>query len=318
MSPVLVGLLGAAAMAVLAVGLWLPAYLRHRQLQRRLLGFVRAGTPGGLAIDTGGRRGARVTPRRESQRNGFVLRTIQRRIIRSHVDVSPGEVLGAMAVLGLVGLVLGSVWWGSVVAGAMAGAVTLTLPILWLDRQHRKVRSRSAAQLLDTLGLLSSSVRSGHSLLQALEHVASEAPEPTRSNFALVVREIGLGAAQDDALERLAERMGSEDFDLVVSAIGVHGQIGGSLTTVLDSIGETVRERVRVSGDIKAITSQQRYSAYVLSALPVVTAGALALISPDYVAVLLEEGGLRIALIVSVVMVIAGFFTMRSLASIDV
>ena len=173
-------------------------------------------------------------------------------------------------------------------------------------------------QLLDTISLLAGSVRAGHSLLQALEHVTSEAPEPTRSAIALVVREIGLGASQKDALERLADRLPSEDLELIVSAVNVHHQIGGSLAKVLDAISETIQERVRVAGDIKGLTAQQRYSAYVLSLLPVVAAAGLFLFSPDYVGVLLAPGALRLALIAAGAMVVVGFLVMSRLARVDV
>lgn len=317
-TPALVAVLGTAAMLTLAFGLWLPAYLRYRELQRRLRGFVHAGADGGLALDLGGRRRARASRRVGADRTPFLLRYLARRIARSQADVSVGEVLGAMAVLSALAFVLGAVWWQSVVAGAGLALLAAALPVLWLEREHRRMRKRSSAQLPDAVALLSGSVRSGHSLLQAIEHVASDAPEPTRSNFAVVVREIGLGAAQDDALERLAERMSSEDVDLIVSAINVHSQIGGSLAEILDAIGTTIRERALAEGDIRAITAQQRYSAYVLALLPVVTIIGLSLISPDYVAVFFEEGPLRAAAAVAGGMVVVGFFAMRSLASIDV
>ncbi|HUG56549.1 MAG TPA: type II secretion system F family protein, partial [Candidatus Limnocylindrales bacterium] len=166
--------------------------------------------------------------------------------------------------------------------------------------------------------LLASSVRGGHSLLQALEQVASQAPEPTRSAFALAVREIGLGASQEDALERLAERFPSEDLELIVSAINAHQQIGGSLAKMLEAIGQTIRERQHIAGDIRSFTSQQRYSAYVLSALPVAALLGLVMFSPDYIAVMFDDTGLRTALIVAAGMVFAGFFLMRRLATIDV
>jgi tight adherence protein B len=318
MSEALVAILGAGAMATFALGLWVPAYLRHRELQRRLGSFVRAGSDGTLALDLGGRRRMRVARRASNENTPPAIRFINARIARSHADVSVGEVMAAMVVLGILSFVLGTVWWGSLIGGFALLPLAIAAPIWWLDRQHQRQRGLFAGQLLDTLALLASSVRSGHSLLQAFEHVASEAPEPTSSAFALVVREIGVGAGQEDALERLGERFASEDVDLIVSAINVHHQIGGSLSRVLDAIGETVRERQRVAGDIKSITSQQRYSAYVLALLPVITMVALMFISPDYVRTLYDDPQLRIAGITALGLVVSGFFAMRALSSVDV
>jgi tight adherence protein B len=317
LSPILPALLGAAAMAIFAIGLWLPAYLRHRALRERLAGFVYAGTAAGFAIDVGGRR-RRAMVRRARVRRQPIARFITRKIAQSQADVSPGEVVAAMSVLGILAFVIGSAISGSVLAGAAAGAGGAALPVLWLELLHRRVSGRFTGQLLDTVLLLASSVRGGHSLLQSLEQVATQAPEPTRSAFALVVREIGLGASQEDALERLADRFPSEDLELIVSAINVHQQIGGSLARVLDAIAQTIRERQRIAGDIRSFTAQQRYSAYVLSALPLAALGVLVLVSPDYVQVMFEAGTLRDALLGAVGAVVVGFFVMRRLAAIDV
>jgi tight adherence protein B len=196
--------------------------------------------------------------------------------------------------------------------------VCATAPLWWLRWERGRVERRFGRQLLDTLAILGSSVRAGHSLLQALEHVVSEAPEPTRSAIALVVREIGLGASQEDALERLADRLPSNDLELIVSAVNVQHQIGGSLAKVIDAIADTIRERDRIEGDIRSLTSQQRYSAYILTLLPIAAAGGLFLTSPDYLAPLFAEGPLRMALFASSAMIAAGFLIMKRLANIDV
>jgi tight adherence protein B len=317
-SPIIVALLGSAAMAVLAFGLWLPAYLRHRALTRRLTGFVQADTATGFAMDLGGRRRTRTNRRAADERGRWVIRQVARMIVQAQVDVSIGEVFAAMAVLGLLAFTLTVILWGFLVVAIAAGLVGMAAPILWLRWRRGRVERMFEMQLLDTIALLASSVRSGHSLLQALEHVISEAPEPTRSAIGLVVREIGLGASQEDALERLADRLPSEDLELIVSAVNVHHQIGGSLARVLDAIAETIRERARIAGDIQALTAQQRYSAYVLSLLPVAAAGALMLFSPDYVGVLFAPGPLRGILIAASAMVAVGFVVMNKMASIDV
>jgi tight adherence protein B len=305
-------------MATFALGLWVPAYLRHRTVRRRLAGFVNQGTAGGFAVDLGGRRRSRASRRTVDERSQLVIRAIAQMIVRAQADVSVGEVVAAMAVLALLSFTLVSVWIGSLVVGAVAACVAATIPILYLQWLRRKVERRFGAQLLDTVSLLASSVRSGHSLLQALEHVTTEAPEPTRSAIALVVREVGLGASQEDALERLADRLPTDDLELIVSALNVHHQIGGSLAKVLDSISETIRERVRIEGDIRGLTAQQRYSAYIRSLLPVAAAVSLMTFSPEYIGPLFEPGPLRALLVGAAGMVVLGFLVMRRLAKIDV
>jgi tight adherence protein B len=316
-APIVPALLGAGAIAVFALGLWLPAYLRHRSLRQRLAGFVYAGTAAGFALDVGGRR-RRALARRIRTRRQPLARHLSNMISLANADVSPSEILAAMAILGIAAFVIVSAFAGSVLVGFAAGLAAAALPLAWLELMHRRSNARFVTQLLDTILLLSSSVRSGHSLLQALEQVASQAAEPTRSGFALAVREIGLGASQEDALERLAERFPSEDFELIVSAINAHQQIGGSLAKMLDAIAQTVRERQHIAGDIRSFTSQQRYSAYVLSALPLAALLALLTFSPDYIGVMFEDDSLRKALAIAGGMVIAGFIVMRRMATINV
>ena len=318
MIPAVTALLGTAAMAMLALGLWIPAYRRQRALRRRLDGFVLAGTTEGFALDLGGRRRSRALRRTADERGRRAVRWIATMILQAQADVSVGEVLAAMALLSVLAFTLAIVFTSALVPGLGLAVVAAWLPIAWLRWQRRRVARKFEDQLLDTIAMLASSVRSGHSLLQALEHVVSEAPEPTRSTIALVVREIGVGASQEDALERLADRLPSEDLELIVSAVNVHHQIGGSLARVLDSIAETIQERTRIAGDIRSLTAQQRYSAYVLSMLPVAVGVLLYLVSPDYVAPLLRPGTLRLALIACCAMVVTGFLILRKMADIDV
>jgi tight adherence protein B len=316
--PAFVALLGTAAMMSLALGLWLPAYRRQRALRRRLDGFVLAGTTGGFALDLGGRRRARAVRRTTDDHGRRILRWIATMIVQAQADVSVGEVLAAIALLSVLGFTLAIVFTSALAIGVATALIGASLPLVWLSRRRRRVARMFAEQLLDTIAMLASSVRSGHSLVQALEHVVTEAPEPTRSTIALVVREIGLGASQEDALERLADRLPSEDLELIVSAINVHHQIGGSLARVLDSIAETIMERGRIEGDIRSLTAQQRYSAYVLSLLPIAVGLVLYLVSPDYIAPLFLPGALRVALIGSLAMIASGFLILRRMANIDV
>lgn len=309
----LIAALGASSVLVLLIGLWFPSYARSRDLRRRL--GVLAGAPGAIALDLGGRRRSRGVRRARSE-NSHLLQPLRDRLERAALDLTAGEVIGAMAVLGAALGVIAGFFWGPVAAagGVAAGG---SLPLLWIDMRHRGRQRAFRSQLPETVSLLASTVRAGHSLLQGLEQVARESIEPSRAAIEHVVREIGVGASQDEALERLARRFPSEDLDLIVASINVQHQVGGSLAQSLDDMSATLRERQRIDGDIRALTAQQRYSAYVLAALPVFVTGALFLISSDYIS-LLFEGLLRIAALVAALMVVVGFLIMRRIATIDV
>jgi tight adherence protein B len=315
--PVIVGVLGSAAVLCVVLGLWLPAVQGERSIARRLRSFVEA--PIG-ALEANLKVGRQPTARGTGAavRRSAVIRFLERRLAEAESHLTTTELLIACGVLAALMsiaayLLLKEIWLA--LPGALVGAA---IPLKWLGwRRGRKV-SRFTRQLPDAIGLLASSVRSGHSLPQALEHVATDAGEPTKSAFLLVGREIGLGASQEDALERLATRYPSDDLQLVVASINVQHQIGGSLAKVLDSISETIRERLRIEGDIKALTAPQRVSAYVLCGLPVFVTLGLLLIGPDYIGPLFEPGPLRFALIGAITLVTLGFLVMRQMTKIDV
>jgi tight adherence protein B len=313
-APLLVAMLGMSTVLVLMVALAYPSFARSRELRRRIGQLVTETGTG--AVDLGGRRRSRGI--RRTRRDGRVpfLRGLDQRIERANLDVTVGEVIGAITILAGSGALIGGILAG--VVGAVAGlAVGGFLPLFWIDLRHRSRQRAFRSQLADCVALLSSSVRAGHSLLQALEQVARESVEPSRSAIEQVVREIGLGASQEEALERLARRFPSEDLDLIVASINVQHQISGSVARSLDEMAETLRERQRIEADIRALTSQQRYSAYVLALLPVAVTVALFLVSRDYIT-LLFEGLLRFAALAAALMVLLGFIIMRKIATIDV
>ena len=137
-------------------------------------------------------------------------------------------------------------------------------------------------QLPDTITLLANSLRAGSSFLQGLELVTREGRPPISEEFERVVREMSLGVALQPALNNMVRRVDSEDLELMVTAINIQSQVGGNLATVLDSIAFTIRERIRIIGEINTLTAMQRYSGYVITLLPVGLACILFLISPSY------------------------------------
>jgi tight adherence protein B len=175
------------------------------------------------------------------------------------------------------------------VALAVAFAVGAYFPRFYIRwRQARRLRA-FGEQLPDTITLLANSLRAGSSFLQGIELVTREARPPISEEFERVVREMALGVALQPALNNLARRVASEDLELMVTAINIQSQVGGNLATVLDSIAFTIRERIRIQGEIQTLTAMQRYSGYVITLLPVGLAGILFLISPTYIVPMLQR-----------------------------
>jgi tight adherence protein B len=190
-----------------------------------------------------------------------------------------------------IGFLLGFVIPGfqNPVALALIFAAGAYFPRWYLKfRQGRRLRA-FASQLPDTITLLANSLRAGSSFLQGVELVTREARPPISEEFERVVREMALGMALQPALNNLSRRVASEDLELMVTAINIQSQVGGNLATVLDSIAFTIRERIRIQGEIQVLTSMQRYSGYVITLLPIGLAGILFLISPTYIVPMLQR-----------------------------
>jgi len=150
-------------------------------------------------------------------------------------------------------------------------------------------RAKFADQLDDSLQLMASSLRAGHSMLQALASVAREAEQPTSEEFARIINETRVGRDLGPALEETANRMGSQDFVWVTQAIAINREVGGNLAEVLDAVGHTIRERNQIRRQVAALAAEGKLSAYVLMALPFGIGGFLFISNPTYIGVLTQS-----------------------------
>jgi tight adherence protein B len=168
----------------------------------------------------------------------------------------------------------------------LAGAFA---PRLYLKRRMAKRLKEFDDQLPDTITLLANSLRAGSSFLQGIELVKREAGGPMAEEMERVVREMNLGQNLESALNNLVRRVASADLELMVTAINIQSAVGGNLANVLDAIAFTIRERIRIKGEINTLTAMGRYSGYVLLALPVALGGILFLISPSYMGAMFSK-----------------------------
>jgi tight adherence protein B len=185
----------------------------------------------------------------------------------------------------------------------------------------RRIGGRLGAfnkQLADTITLLSNSLRAGSSFLQSIELVSRETPDPMGEEMGRVVREVNLGLAMEEALSNLVRRIRSDDLDLMVTAIGVQQQVGGNLAEILDTIAFTIRERVRIKGEINTLTAQGRYSGYLVAFLPIGIMITLNFINPEFMQPLFTQLIGQILLAVGGVMMIIGFIAIQKITNIKV
>jgi tight adherence protein B len=173
-------------------------------------------------------------------------------------------------------------------------------------------------QLGDAINLLANGLRSGYSLLQAMDAVSREMSPPMSEEFQRVVREIGLGLSNERAMNNMLRRIPSDDLDLMITAVNVQHEVGGNLAEILETISHTIRERIRIKGEIKVLTAQGMISGYVISFLPVGLGLVLFAMNPNYMGAMFKEPCGWAMIAVGVVMTTIGFIAIRKIVNIEV
>ncbi len=212
--------------------------------------------------------------------------------------------------------------WVSAIIGAVIG---FFLPRFYVRRQQTQRLYRFNDLLSDMLNLMVNGLRAGYSTPQAMEAVSKELPSPLSDEFRRLVQEMQIGIPMEKALDNLLRRIPSDDLDFVITAINVQREVGGNLSEILDTISFTIRERVRIKGEIRVLTASVRTSGIILSLIPVFLSMALWFVSPEYIGSFFDDsGGLPqplcgiIAVVTIVGMISLGYFIMMKIADIEV
>lgn len=248
---------------------------------------------------------------------GFEERT-QERLDRAAWPMRASEFLLLVVGAAIGGAVLGYALSGNILLALLLSVVGGGVPNVVLSRRIETRQSDFGEQLPDTLQLLAGSLQAGYAMLQAIDTVAKEAPEPTSSEFRRVVTEARLGMPLEDALDGMAERVGSEDFQWVVMAINIQRQVGGNLAELLHTVAETLRERFQVRRHIKTLSAEGRLSAAVLIALPFLMAAYLLVVNPDYLAPLITSTVGLAMIVFGLVFMAIGVVWIRKIIDIEV
>ena len=242
---------------------------------------------------------------------------VQRDLARANLKLRVAEYyyirIGASLALGVLLFV-----FRDPMSGVIGFILGYFLPRFWVGRRIGGRLSAFNKQLPDTIVLLSNSLRAGSSFLQSIELVSREGGPPMSEEMGRVVREVNLGLGMEEALHNLVRRIKSDDLDLMVTAIGIQQQVGGNLAEILDTIAFTIRERVRIKGEINTLTAQGRVSGYLVAFLPIGLGAALNAINPAFMAPLFTETIGRILIGVGAVMMTIGFLAIRKITDIKV
>jgi tight adherence protein B len=243
-------------------------------------------------------------------------------LAQADLKLRPAEYVAAMVIASFLLAFFAWAIGGQNVISALIGAVLGALvPRFYMRRQQNKRLTTFGNQLPDMLNLVVNGLRAGYSTMQALEAVSKELPPPLSDEFARVVKEMQLGIGMEDALNNLHRRIPSDDLDLIITAINVQREVGGNLAEILDTISYTIRERIKIKGEIKVLVSQVIYSGRFLAMLPLILMGLLWFANREYLLTFFKPGNLLcggIMLGVAGVMVFAGYLAMNKLADIEV
>lgn len=245
------------------------------------------------------------------------VQALDLRMRQADIPLLGGEFL---VLLGLVFLAVFLALWMLTLDSTMAllggslGASALWGGVLF---RVQKRKNSFFEQLGDSLNTISNALRAGYSFQQAMDVVAKEMEPPISQEFAQVAREVNMSVPLDVALEAMNRRVGSRDFDLVVTAVLIHREVGGNLAQILDTISDTLGERIRMKREINSLTAQGRLSATILVAMPFVIGLFLYVFKEEQIMLLFTEPVGRMALALSLVLEVIGIFVIRRIVDIE-
>ena len=315
LNPFALPALAAVAVLLLFVGLSLAGRSRGDVIDERLSRYGRVEIEEPVA--GGERRSAMDGLEAAVSRRGFAA-NIQTDLAQADLRLRVAEfILLTLASIALF-FALGRLIFDSAIMGMAFAVVGFFAPRIWVNIRKRRRLNAFNDQLGDTINLLANSLRSGFSIVQSMETVAEQLPDPMATEFHRVTQEIGLGLNYEEALQNMLRRVPSDDLDLMVTAINIQGRVGGNLAEILDTIGYTIRERVRIKGEIRVLTAQQMISGYILTLLPVALGLVLYLLNRQYIGRMFQDPCGWIMIVVAVVMIVSGFLIIRKIVDIEV
>lgn len=261
---------------------------------------------------------------RLSERLGHYLKEysfsskVEKLLLQADCESTIGQLaLGCVRVFA-IGVLLGSLGLHSMPGGLLVGAVVSVLPIARLKRKRaRRVKAVTAA-LPDAADLMARAMRAGHSVTQAIEALGEQAPPPLNTEFAKVFQQQKLGIPLREVLIDLSQRIPSQDLHFLITAILVQRETGGDLAEILDRTTETLRERIRVEGEVRVRTAQGRLTGWILSMLPPAILAFISVFCPSYTQVLFTDPLGQKLLYAAAACMITGALVIRSIVKVTI
>ncbi len=274
--------LALAAFGLLGYGLYLRATRRRAILEERLETYATIEEEAARTTQEELRQSSQVPRLFRMLLGSGYMSQLEDDLARADIPMRPSEYLLLRLVLAALGFLVGRYTLGYLHSGIFLAVVGFVAPVLVVRSHQSRRRAKFVKQLADALMLLTNSLRSGYGFVKGLELVAKEMSDPISKELNRMLREVNLGVTVDDALLNLGRRVNSQDLDIVIGAYLVQKDVGGNLTEIMEKVAETIRERLRIQGDVRVLTTQGKLSGLVVGLLPFAVVGILSLYAPDY------------------------------------
>ena len=246
------------------------------------------------------------------------MEDLRRKLNQAYVLMRVEEFIGISILVGLGFALLMYLATGNIIVALLGLIIGYKIPDLFISSIKKKRMKKLNYQLPDALSIISNGLRAGFSFTQAMSVAANELESPIRDEFLRVIRDNSIGKTMDEALVDFSERTDDEDIDMFITALIIQRKVGGNLTEVLDTIAATIRDRMRIRGEIKTLTAQGRISAMIISALPFFVALMIFILNKDYILELFRNPIGIAMVVIAILMQIVGIFIIMRMANIEI
>jgi tight adherence protein B len=320
--PFAIVIIAGLALLVIAAGLVTSMRGSEAVVQERLGRYAEAGYDLGPAAKP---RKEEARPSRLTEGIDDALRgrsfadNIATQLARADLKLTVTEYLALQVIAVIGGFALAFlVFGGGILLAAAGGVIGFFAPRIYVRIRQRKRLNMFNDQLGDAINQMSNGLRAGYSVLQAMDSVATELPPPIADEYRRVVQEMQLGLSMEQALGNMLRRIDSEDLDLMITAINVQREVGGNLADILDVISFTIRERVRIKGEVRTLTAQGRASAYIITFLPIGLTLLLMVLNREYIMKLFTHVCGWIMVGTAIILIASGAFALMKITNIEV
>jgi tight adherence protein B len=319
--PLVVALLVMVTVSLLVIGLTQGLGSGQRTLTRRLEQISRgAGPPSAAPIPAylRGKDPGKLGPFARLLGTSGGVESAALELDRAAIPLRVGEYIALRFAMAAILLLVTFIVTKLIYVALPMGVVGYFLPRLWVRSRRKARQAKMNVQLVEMLGLVANSLRSGYGLLQGFEFASRQLAPPLGAEIKRMLQEASLGVNADVALQNLGERVSSADMEMVITAITIQRTVGGNLAALLDGVSYTMRERERIRGDVKTLTAQQSMTGIVIGALPIFLGLLFFAINPDYMGVLFTETMGQVLIGVAAALEVLGVVTIRAILALDV